>query len=446
MKDMYASLRTTVGSFTPLAFLNVLRQAFPQFGERARVGKGGMGGYAQQDAEECYVQILNALRALPAPEQGEGAPRGQFIERYMAGEMRREYVLDDPFHAQYIDVVDRLTCDDAPDEEPTITTEKVLKLECNITINTNFLHTGIMDVRNHSWPMQSNASANEYGAQALDQKIEKRSPSLGREAVYTAKSRLSRIPANLTVHMVRFAWKRDIGKKAKIMRKVKFPLEFDVLDLCTDELKQKLQPVNTKLKEFERDRAERRKVRKRTKEAQPSAGPSVSAAPDVEMTDAPGAAEGGPSSPVVTQAPIAVDISEPMSEDASLKQKGKAVEGGALEPESVYRRQELAELEALLPAEVRADVGCSPTGLYELVGIVAHKGAAADAGHYIGFVKKSVFYPVKVGGEGENNALEEDDEDWYKFDDEKVSIFPKEKLSSLEGGGKEFNRLSWTQY
>lgn len=93
MKDMYTSLRTTVGSFTPLAFLNVLRQAFPQFGERARVGKGGMGGYAQQDAEECYVQILNALRALPAPEQGEGAPRGQFIERYMTGEMRREYVL-----------------------------------------------------------------------------------------------------------------------------------------------------------------------------------------------------------------------------------------------------------------------------------------------------------------------------------------------------------------
>ena len=49
--------------------------------------------------------------------------------------------------------------------------------------------------------------------------------------------------------MVRFAWKRDIGKKAKIMRRVKFPLEFDVLDLCTDELKEKPRPVNTRLKE-----------------------------------------------------------------------------------------------------------------------------------------------------------------------------------------------------
>lgn len=231
--------------------------------------------------------------------------------------------------------------------------------------------------------------------------------------------------------MVRFAWKRDIGKKAKIMRRVKFPLEFDVLDLCTDELKQKLQPVNVKLKEFERDRAERRKVRKRTKNAQPSAGPSASTT-DIEMIDAP-AAGGGPPSPVLVQAPVPVDH-EPLTADES--QKGKAVEGGELDPESVYRRAELSELEALLPPDVRADVGCSPTGLFELVGIVAHKGAAADSGHYIGFAKKSAFHPVKVGGEGEANALDEDDDDWYKFDDEKVSIFPVDKLNTLEGGGE----------
>jgi ubiquitin carboxyl-terminal hydrolase 14 len=31
----------------------------------------------------------------------------------------------------------------------------------------------------------------------------------------------------------------------------------------------------------------------------------------------------------------------------------------------------------------------------------------------------------------------EDDEDWYKFDDEKVSLFPKEKLATLDGGGED---------
>jgi ubiquitin carboxyl-terminal hydrolase 14 len=56
---------------------------------------------------------------------------------------------------------------------------------------------------------------------------------------------------------------------------------------------------------------------------------------------------------------------------------------------------------------------------------VTHKGAAADAGHYIGFVKKGVFHPGA-----------DDEEDWYKFDDDKVSSFPAEKLPTLEGGGK----------
>lgn len=43
------------------------------------------------------------------------------------------------------------------------------------------------------------------------------SPSLGRQAVYSQRSRISRLPSNLIVHMVRFYWRRDINKKAKIM-------------------------------------------------------------------------------------------------------------------------------------------------------------------------------------------------------------------------------------
>ena len=159
---------------------------------------------------------------------------------------------------------------------------------------------------------------------------------------------------------------------------------------------------------------------------------------------------------------------------------------------------------------------------------MTHKGAAADSGHYIGFVKKSVHHAAKAKSganrshnsgstvaaleeiyntyphlfdtpeviseetarslanallvtrpfdpeavppsqleQGDNSqgdeparqptdpvsapipgpstssalddkALElEDDEDWYKFDDEKVTDFPKEKLPTLEGGGED---------
>lgn len=69
-----------------------------------------------------------------------------------------------------------------------------------------------------------------------------------------------------------------------------------------------------------------------------------------------------------------------------------------------------------------------------MLAIITHKGAAADAGHYIGFVKKSVFHGR--ASEGAIGGLEDDDEDWYKFDDDKVSVFPAEKVATLDGGGQ----------
>ena len=188
-------------------------------------------------------------------------------------------------------------------------------------------------------------------------------------------------------------------------------------------MKEKLLPVSRKLKEFEKERDERRKVRKRTKIAQEKkSAPSA----DVEMTDASSS----------TQAPAADNVE--------------------LQEESVYREKELKELEGLVHGDLKTDVGCSVSGLYELVGacfikliddrasnaadllaIVTHKGAAADAGHYMAFVKKSVFHPISHSSDGASGSLAEDDEDWYKFDDNKVSIFPKDKLTTLDGGGED---------
>ena len=39
---------------------------------------------------------------------------------------------------------------------------------------------------------------------------------------------------NLRIDMVRFYWRADVQKKAKIMRKVKFPMELDVSELVSD--------------------------------------------------------------------------------------------------------------------------------------------------------------------------------------------------------------------
>ncbi|KAF9562882.1 ubiquitin carboxyl-terminal hydrolase 6 [Agrocybe pediades] len=403
LRDLYHNMSRTTDSITPMQFLQVLREVNPQFAEMDRSEKRatdlmmGRQVYAQQDAEECYAAIINSLRNVPGLDEnrrslGTGAEavagRPRFVQQYLMGEMRRE-----------------LTCDDeaAKDESKTVQVEQVLKIDCNINVTTNFMLSGIMN--------------------ALDTKVEKRSPTLGRDAVYSQKSRLSRLPTYLTVHMVRFQWRQDIQKKAKIMRRVKFPEEFDAIDLVTDELKEKLLPASRKLKDIEKDRGERRKVRRRTKQAvdvapAASAAAVAAATGDVEMADA-----------STTAAPA----DEP-------------------EDELALRQKEAAELAQLVNDDLKKDIGCSTTGLYELVAIVTHKGAAADAGHYIGFVKKNVFDAYKnpekkpaIGQAGSSAGSKtvaeidaiEGDEDWYKFDDEKVTVFPKEKLSTIDGGGED---------
>ncbi|KAI0742901.1 cysteine proteinase [Daedaleopsis nitida] len=384
LRNLYTNMSSTTDSVTPSLFLAALRHAFPQFAEQSRATglKALMGGgYAQQDAEECWVQMTNALRevpGLPGPSS-EASPNAKFVEQYMTGELRQV-----------------LKCDEAPEEPESVAFEKALKVSCNISNAVNYMQQGIME--------------------ALDGKIEKRSATLGRDAVYTSTQRLSRLPSYLTVHMVRFAWKADINKKAKIMRRVKFPTEYDALEIATSELKEKLLPISRKLKVFEKERAERRKVRKRTKAAPPAKDKEG----DVQMADA-SAPSGSSSAP------------EPVAEgDAD---KGKTVAGADLEDESVYREKEGKELEALVHPDLKADVGCSTTGQYELVAIVTHKGAEADAGHYIGFVKKRALHGSTPSTTG--SAPDEDDEDWYKFDDDKVSIFPQEKLETLSGGGQD---------
>ena len=79
------------------------------------------------------------------------------------------------------------------------------------------MFTGIMEVSPYLYRSFRKRTINDASIQSLDTQVEKFSPTLGRNASYTQKSRLTRFPGYLAVHMVRFAWKADIGKKAKIV-------------------------------------------------------------------------------------------------------------------------------------------------------------------------------------------------------------------------------------
>ena len=115
---------------------------------------------------------------------------------------------------------------------------------------------------------------------------------------------------------------------------------------------------------MEKERGERRKVRKRTKAAAGTSSSSAAAAAegptgrsgDVEMSDA-----------TIATATAAASNDE---ETITKEDKGKGpVLGGDLEDEGIYRAREAAEFEALVDSGLKNDLGCSTTGLYELVGL-----------------------------------------------------------------------------
>jgi ubiquitin carboxyl-terminal hydrolase 14 len=133
-----------------------------------------------------------------------------------------------------------------------------------------------------------------------------------------------------------------------MQRKVKFPNEFDALDIVTDELRKKMQPVSRKRIEIEKARDERRKVRKRTRVAVPAAQPPGPDAGSVTEANAVAAGAGD------------VEMSEPAAEEPA--------PGDELQPEELYREREKTELEALIDPSIKADIGASQTGLYDLVG------------------------------------------------------------------------------
>jgi ubiquitin carboxyl-terminal hydrolase 14 len=114
-----------------------------------------------------------------------------------------------------------MKCDECEDEVVQ-SEEKLLQLSCFISEEIKYMHSGLIS--------------------KLVEKITKHSETLGRDAVYTKSSKIDRLPAYLTVQMVRFYFKRA-GINAKMLRDVKFPLTYDAFDMCSEGLKERLKPM-----------------------------------------------------------------------------------------------------------------------------------------------------------------------------------------------------------
>ncbi|KAL9932478.1 hypothetical protein V8E36_008595 [Tilletia maclaganii] len=410
LRDLFKNLGRTTDAFPPLAFLTILRQVAPQFAEESRSG----GGYAQQDAEEVYVTILNSLQSslkgLPPPgssaEQEQLRISQKFVEQYMTGHM----------------VIKRFT-PEAPDEAPSFAKDPFTILQCNISSTTNEMTSGILD--------------------SLTQSLEKESSSLGRSAVYNEESRIDRLPSYLTTHFVRFFWRRDINKKTKIMRKVKFPFELDTTPFLSDDLKAKVAGTTSKIRAIEKERDERAKIRRKAKKRAESGAAALP--PDVKA-GADAGTGGGDASSSANAAESGSSTAD--AKDDAMKVDGEAAAGGASaapqlgaaltdEEELALRKKEVDDVASTVNAELVADVGANTSALYELVGIVTHKGPAADAGHYMSWIRKDDGVMNEAGAAVQVDLDKPITYEWYKFDDDKVTVVPQEKILTLDGGGED---------
>ena len=387
LRDLYRQMSETQEGFPPLLFLNALRTAFPQFAQKSKSGQG----YAQQDAEEAWSQIVSQLRSKlkikATVTNGEGSSSEQkadisFIDKYLAGRFESSLECDDPAAKE-------------AGEEPIKGEDVFLKLDCHINKDINHLRDGILA--------------------GLEEKIEKNSQILGRDCVYTKRSRIARLPKYLTVHFVRFFWKREAQKKAKIMRKVTFPAEIDVVEYCTETLRKQLVPVRDKVREVRKDEEDVVRARKRQKLAHKQEEDRQ------RESKASGPADG-----------------KSLTQDKKDENKGEDTEmaDATYKTDAEYDAERAAsihvakkELFALINPDLAKDEGANKSGLYELRGLVTHQGASADSGHYTSYVKKQGAIDPQTG------KRKEEDGKWWWFNDDKVSEVDADKIETLSGGG-----------
>ena len=136
LRDLYSTMDKG-NNVAPIILLQVLHMAFPRFAER-----GENGGYQQQDANECWVEVLRMLQVCfcqiknsgqtsnaniqAKTNSTEGSPKPNAIDQFLGIECSSE-----------------TKCNEAPEEAPSRTTEKFLQFSCYIDKDVKYLHTGL---------------------------------------------------------------------------------------------------------------------------------------------------------------------------------------------------------------------------------------------------------------------------------------------------------------
>lgn len=391
LSDLYSSLDRTVDPVTPSRFVMATKMALPQLAQT-----GPNGAPMQQDAEEFYSCLLNIAAAETSGTQTIQAAFGGTTPVNEAELNGARNLVDALFG---IKMEETMTCDElqALTESGAVAAPSgdAMEVDAGVTeqaIVNHDLHRKL--VCNIQGGSDASAQTNvthvmEGIALSLNGKVEKRSEVLGRDAIWTRKQRIARLPSVLTIQFGRFFWKETpdnddhMGVKCKVMKPVAFQGTLDIYEFCSEKVQKVLKKARDKALEEEDDR-----VKKRLKG-------ETEAAKSME-----------------------VDGEEKGSEEDD--EELKAALAMSLDPE--------AEKDIAVGPGLPADF----QGKYELFAVVTHKGRDADGGHYMGWVKSD------VQDEGKASKIadtDEDNDDWFVFDDDEVSPCKTEDVLKLKGGG-----------
>lgn len=200
LRNIFNLMQKKHENVNPTLFLTLFRNLFPQFAEQVQ------GFYKQQDAEEAFSQIMRTL----------------------TDSLKIQELFKISFKTES-------KCIALPDEK-TEGNEDANKLDCHITIKTNFLKDGLKD--------------------GLKETIEKYNDTLHSNTEYEVTRKITHLPKYLVVHFMRFYWKRDTQKKSKILRKVQFPFELDLADFLDDSIKQEKISNRDIIRKLEKDNSD----------------------------------------------------------------------------------------------------------------------------------------------------------------------------------------------
>lgn len=373
LRETYGHLDRTANAIAPSALVRATKMAFPQFAQT-----GPNGAPLQQDAEEFFSGLMTIAAgemrqdrqikaALPFTTDSEldGASN---ITDALFGLKMEETLTCDEFDDKGAAGDEKMEVEAAaaagPIEPPVKSYDLLRKLVCNIQGGSD-------------GSAQTNVGHVAEGINlSLNGSIEKHSEVLGRDAVWTRKQRIARLPPVLCVQFGRFYWKATpdsqdhAGVKCKVMKPVTFNSTLDVYEFCSDDVKKELKKSRDKALAEEEERISKK-----------------------------------------------------------LKGEEEAKDDDKMETEEKTNDEEDAALQAALamsmqgeeeaPKPVGPGLPANFQGEYELFAVVTHKGRDADGGHYMAWVAHT----------------EGDKESWFVFDDDEVSKCEIEDVLKLKGGG-----------